>query len=204
MYKAKQISILVGYKSELIKKELKKFKEIKLRYIKIKDYQKFGHAFTWFKYKKFWIKEKKKLLLIHTDIIFDEKILINIIKSRRKNIIGMKDKKNHKMTKGSFVIKTDSKNLINEINFLKYLKRFSGEIIGINKISRPLMENIFKFMDFNFRYKENKFLSWEQIINEYIFQERPKIYVLPKQNYNWVNINRVSDLKKVKKIFGKL
>ena len=116
----------------------------------------------------------------------------------------MKDKKNHKMTKGSFVIKTDSKNLINEINFLKYLKRFSGEIIGINKISRPLMENIFKFMDFNFRYKENKFLSWEQIINEYIFQERPKIYVLPKQNYNWVNINRVSDLKKVKKIFGKL
>ena len=61
-YKAKKISILVGYKSYLIKKELKKIKNINFKYIQIDYYRKYGHGFTWYKYKNYWKKERKKFL----------------------------------------------------------------------------------------------------------------------------------------------
>tara|TARA_B100000586_G_C20115683_1_gene433252 strand:+ start:2874 stop:3629 length:756 start_codon:yes stop_codon:yes gene_type:complete len=201
---AKSISILVGYKSDLLKNELKKFKQIKFKFIKIKGFKKYGHAFTWYSYKKFWQKNKKKILLMHTDIIFDEKILTNILKSKKENIIGMKDKMGHKMGQNSFVIRTNSKNEIKEINFLKFLNNFSGEIIGINKISSQLMGKIFEFMDFEFKNSRNKYLSWEQIINKFIIKQKPKIYSLTNQKYNWININKISDLKKANRAFNTL
>ena len=201
---AKNISILVGYKFDLIKSELKKIKQIKFKFIKIKGFKKYGHSFTWYSYKKFWEKNKKELLLIHTDIIFDEKILINILKSKKENIIGMKDKKGHKMGRNSFAIRTNAKNEIKEINFLKFLDNFSGEIIGINKISSRLMGKIYKFMDFEFKNNQNKYLSWEQIINKFIIKKKPTIYSLTNQKYNWININKVSDIKEANRVFNKL
>ena len=200
-FKAKKISILVGYKSYLIKKELNKFKNVNFKYIEIDNYRKYGHGLTWYKYKNYWKKRKKKILLVHTDIIFDEKFIKNILRSKKDNIIGIKDKKRSKVRQSSFVVDVNSKNQINKIDYLKNSKKYAGEIIGINKISGNLMQKIFNFMSMMFKDEKNKFLSWEQIINQFIIINKPPLYALNNQVYPWININKISDLKKAIKQF---
>ena len=201
-YKAKKISVLVGYKSHLIKKELKKINKIKFKYIKIDNYKKYGHGFTWYKYKNYWEKRNKNFLLLHTDIIFDEKFIKNILKNKRQNIIGIKDKKKSKMKKSSFVVQANSRNQINKITYLKDSKKAIGEIIGINKISKSLMQKIFNFMHDFFKDEKNRFLSWEEVMNKFIITNKPQIYALNNQTFSWININKISDLKKAVKQFG--
>lgn len=203
-YKAKKISILVGYKSYLIKKELKKIKNINFKYIQIDNYRKYGHGFTWYKYKNYWKKRKKKILIIHTDIIFDERFIKNILRNKKENIIGIKDKKRSQMKQSSFVVQVNSSNQVNKIIYLKNSKKHVGEIIGINKISSNLMQKIFNFMHEMFKDEKNKFLSWEQVMNEFIIRNKPPVYVLNNQIYPWVNINKISDFKKAVKQFREI
>ena len=50
---AKEINIILGYKSNMIIKYLKKFKGIKFNFIKIKDFKKNGHGCSWHAFKNF-------------------------------------------------------------------------------------------------------------------------------------------------------
>ena len=58
-------------------------------------------------------------------------------------------------------------------------------------------------MDTFFKKKENKKLSWENVLNEFILKN-PKIFkILNNQKYNWVNINKKKDLIIAKKLSKK-
>ena len=176
---SKKINIIVGYKSKKIKKFIK-FNRIKnINFIKIRDYRKNGHAYTWYKFKKYWLVNRKKLLFLHSDILFDNLILKNLI----------------------LVVSTHKhKNLIKEIGYKENIKKPFGEIIGINKFSIKTSEKIFHFMD-SFFSKGSKKLPWEIFLNSFIQKSKIKFYVLSNQNYNWSNINYLSDFKNAKKIF---
>ena len=50
--------------------------------------------------------------------------------------------------------------------------------------------------------EKNRFLSWEQVINKFIISNNPPIYVLNNQTFPWININKISDLKKAIKQFS--
>ena len=50
---------------------LKKIKGIKINFIKINGYKKNGHSYSWFMYRAQWFKERKPVILFHTDIHFD-------------------------------------------------------------------------------------------------------------------------------------
>ena len=198
--KATKISVMVGYKSQKIKQELRKIKEVKFKFIKVKNYKTHGHSYTWYLFNKFWNK-KKDILLLHTDIIFNENILDNILRSNTKNIIGIKSKKQHLLNPNSFVVQADYKSKIKKIDHLKNLQKYAGEIIGINKISIGTMKLFFKFMEKKFRKKDNRYLSWEYVMNMFINETKVKLFILHNQTTEWVNINRVSDLKRAKKLF---
>ena len=61
----------------------------------------------------------------------------------------------------------------------KRIKNFSpqGEILGINKFSKKTTENLFNYMD-TFFDKNNKKLSWENVLNKYIQLKLDKFYIL--------------------------
>ena len=189
----KFVSIIVGYKAKLIIKHLKKIKGIKFNFIKITQYRKNGHGYSLYQFKDQWKKEPKPLLMIHTDIIFEDNYLDNIIKDKKSNIIGIKGVKNHILKKDSFVVKDDNRGIMNKIGRRWQIKAPSGEIIGLNKISSQTTKNLFKFMDKFFNDKKNRLLSWEQVINKYINFKSDKFYCLKKQYYKWININKMSD-----------
>ena len=194
---AKRISMVVGYRSQMLIKFLKKVKGIKINFIKIRGYKKNGHSYSWFKYRNQWFKEKKPLVLIHTDIHFDPIYLDNIIKSKKNNIIGLKHKTNHKFKRNSLVVKIDKKNKIKQINRADRINKPQGEIIGINKFSKETTGKIFKFME-KFFTIGNKTLSWEIFLDHYIQQTKESFFVLKNQSYSWININTFGDYLKAK------
>ena len=194
---AKNISIIVGYKSKMLIKFLKKIKGIKKNFIKIYGYKKNGHSYSWFMYKDQWYKEKKPMFLIHTDIHFDPIYLDNIMKSKKNNIIGLKHKTNHKFKRNSLVVKIDKKNKIKQINRANRINKPQGEIIGINKFSKETTGKIFKFMEKFFTVR-NKTLSWEIFLNHYIQQTKESFFILKNQSYSWININTFGDYLKAK------
>ena len=191
--KLKKVSLIVGFKSYQIVKELKNFKGIEFNYIKIKDYKVNGHACSWHAFKDKWMKIKKPILLIHTDIYFDELYLDNIIKNKKKNIIGVHS--NNKLYRNdSIMVNCNKDNKVESLNFLKQSKFFVGEVLGINKISKNTSKNLFLFMD-NFLINDNKKLSWEFMLNYFIDMYRDKFYAINNQTYIWKNVNYIKDYR---------
>ena len=197
--KAEDINIIVGYKSKMIIEHVKKIKGIKVNFIKVKNYRINGHGCSWHSFKKTWMKKNKPILLLHSDIIFNPKFLDNICSSKRKNVIGIHSN-NKKFRKKSLMVEANEKDKIKSINFIENMNKYSGEIIGINKISRKSSRKIFSFMD-KFLIKKNKKLSWELVIDSYIKKTNDSLHILRKQNYSWANINYLKDYIGVKKFY---
>jgi len=194
---AKKISIIVGYKSQMLINFLKKIKKIKINFIKIRGYKKNGHSYSWFLYKNYWLKEKKPMILFHTDIHFDPIFLDNILISKKSDIIGVKCKEYHTLKKRRYFVEVNNKNKIKKINSIDKINRPQQEVIGINKFSAKTTKNIFDFMG-KFFNKNNKFLQWETLIDHYIRKTNDSIFILKKQNYSHVNINTIDDYYKAK------
>lgn len=198
----KEIFIGIGFKSDKIRKELKKFKNIKIKYYKISDFEKKGSVYTLFKFKKLWVKKKKNVIMLHSDIIFDKKYLLNIIKSKKKNIIGVKKINKRKIKKKGFVVNIDKNFQLNEINYNSNLKSSYGEIICINKFSSKFFSDLLNYFDKQFLFGRNK-ETWEWLVSEFNIISKEKISVLKNQKYKWINMNTFSDYIKAKKLFFK-
>ena len=190
------IYMIIGYKSEMIINYLKK-KNFNIKFIKIDNYRK-GHSYTFYYFKRFWNKiSSKSLIFLHADIVFDRKFLKNIIYSKKKNLIGIKKSNYERLKSNVFHVRLDQDCVVKEINLKKNLKnkRVYGEIIGVNKFSRELLNKIFRYMQKRFKIKKNQNLSWEILINSFIQLNKNHLFALKKQNFKWININRIKDYK---------
>ncbi len=189
--KIKELSLILGFKSNLIIKELKNLNDIKFNFIKIKDYRHNGHACSWHAFKNHWSITKKPIILMHADIYFDEKYLNNILTSKKKNIIGIHS--NQKIYRNdSIMAYCNNKNILESLNYFKKDKSFFGETLGINKVSRETSNKLFLFMD-SFLKKDKKKLSWEFMLNYFLKKKGDQFYVLKNQKYIWKNVNYLED-----------
>lgn len=199
--KIKELSIIVGFQSHQIINELKQFNDIKFNFIKIKNYRNNGHACSWHAFKKKWQILKKPIILLHTDIFFDERYLNNILSSKKQNIIGIHSNKKF-YRPDSVVAKCKKNNQLESLNYLKNEKSFTGEVLGINKISKKTSEKLFLFMD-KFLIKERKKLQWEFMLNFFIKKYSNFFYVLKNQTFFWTNVNYHKDYKNLVRKFKK-
>ena len=196
---AKKVTIIVGYKKDVLINYLKKIKSLELNYISVKKFRKYGHACSWHSFKNEWIKDKKPLLLFHTDIFFNPIFLDNILKSKKQDIIGTKSQNKALLKENSFVVKTNKVNRIFSID--RYIKNkvSNREILGINKLSKKMTKKIFSFMD-KYLIKDKKYLSWEDFISFFIKKTKSSIYTLNNQKFFWININKYKDYISIKNL----
>ena len=190
----KEVYAVIGYKSFEIKKYLKKYeKSIELKFIFNKNYSTYGSSFSWISAEKEWLKKKKNILMLHGDIVFDEKLLLNIFNDKNKDVIGTVKKKFNLIKKSGFVVDKTNKNTIKSINHKKfYKKKIFNEIACINKFSIETQIEIFKFMKKYFK-KVSKKHTWEYVINDYITSENKILYTNKSKFYYWHNVNTKQD-----------
>lgn len=195
------VNFILGYKSKLIINELNKL-NLNFNILHNKNYKSTGSVFSWYLAKKMWEKnKKKKFLILHSDIFFDPKFLNSILSSKQHNIIGIK-KFNEKYYKDkNLYVCADNTNIVKDISYGKYLnkKKIKGQILCINKLSRKMTDEFFKYCSNSFKKnKKNKDLTWEVLMNNFIKEENKKFHVLTNQNYYWFNVNTKADLNELK------
>ena len=135
--------------------------------------------------------------MFHTDLVFSGKFLDNIIKSKKKNIIGVKKSNKQKLKKKSFVAEVDKYMKIIKIGRLNEVKKPYGEIICVNKFSRETFEKLNFFLK-NYFKKNSKNITWEYPMSD--FAHTSNLHTLKNQNYEWININTKKDLNEANKL----
>lgn len=198
----KEVFIGLGFKAEKIKKKLRNFKKIKIKYYKIHNFKKNGSVYTLYKFKRLWTKKKQDVIMLHSDIIFDEKFLLNIIESKKKNIVGVKKTSKNLIKKKGFAVNISKKFELNEINHNFNIKKPYGEIICINKFSSKFFSNLLNYLKIQFMLGRN-IETWEWLLSDFIKMRREKVHILKNQVYRWINMNTFSDYLKAKKLFFK-
>ena len=86
----------------------------------------------------------------------------------------------------------NKKNILKKLDYFTKSKKFSGEVLGINKVSKETCKKLFLFMD-SFLIKDKKKLSWEFMLNFFLKKNLDCFYVLKNQKYMWKNINYLED-----------
>ena len=180
--KIKELAIIVGFKSQQIVKELKDVSGVEFKFIKIRNYRSNGHACSWHAFKNHWLKSKKPIILMHTDIYFDERYLDNILKSKKRKIIGIHSNKEI-YRKDSIMVNCNKKYIVENLDYFQANKSNFGEVLGINKISKKTSENIFLFMD-KFLIKDKETFMGIHV-KFFLKMKKDKFHVLKAQKYIW-------------------
>ena len=101
-----KVNITVGFKKIRIIKYLKK-KKIKYNLINIKNYNKCGSVYSWYKSKNVIKNNKKFFLLLHSDLLFHNSYLEKIFKCRKQNVILTTDFYKEKTNSKSWMVYYD-------------------------------------------------------------------------------------------------
>tara|TARA_B100000886_G_scaffold317208_1_gene256340 strand:+ start:508 stop:1272 length:765 start_codon:yes stop_codon:yes gene_type:complete len=194
-----EIFILVGYKKELIKKSLTKYKnKIKVNFYENKKFRISGHGYSLYSLlNNFSIKND--LLIIHGDLFFDNKIINLLLKNEKKNII-MIDEKFSILTNDEVVVLGKNNKVSRIVKFNNKLKNIVGEIVGINKWSLEFQKKYMSYCKKLFKNEGINF-NWEPIIDRMLLENEIKSLNFNKiYKKKWININYKEDYAYAKKI----
>ena len=207
LHKINSINIIIGYKKNYFK-----FKGVK--YFLNNNYKKNNILESLFSAKKILNGE---CLIAYSDIIFKEKILKNIIKSKfpisivvdtdwKKNYIGRKYHPYSEAEKAYI----NKKNEIVRIGKDLKLNNSNSEFIGMLKLNNEGCKIFKKYYSLaKKKYKEKKFFGSVNIQKAYItdflkylISKKIKIYCV-KIKSNWREIDTTEDLAKAQNFFKK-
>ena len=183
------IILVVGYEKKQYYDLAKNYSEITI--IENDEYLIKGSYFS-----LLHIKEvvKEDILLLDSDIIYEERVLKKLINNIEKNIIIVSDEKGQK--EESFVEEKDGY-LYRISKDKRELKNIQGEMLGIAKISFELLQNIFKLNI------ENLSFAYEYAISECV--NKNKIKILKIDSLVWGEIDTKEHLEYVvKKVYPRL
>lgn len=183
------IILVVGYEKKQYYDLAKNYSEITI--IENDEYLIKGSYFS-----LLHIKEvvKEDILLLDSDIIYEERVLKKLINNIEKNIIIASDEKGQK--EESFVEEKDGY-LYRISKDKRELKNIQGEMLGIAKISFELLQNIFKLNI------ENLSFAYEYAISKCV--NKNKIKILKIDSLVWGEIDTKEHLEYVvKKVYPRL
>ena len=197
---AKEINIVLGFEYRKILKKLRNYKNIKIRYVVINDFINNGSVWSLYKSYNLWkIRKKKRILMFHTDLLFSSKFLDNIIKSKKKDIIGVRYVRKQKFKKESFVVEVNKLMKVKKIGKLPEVDDPYGEIICINKFSHKTFKKLIQYLKNYFR-NNSKSVTWEYPLSE--FAKICDLFILKNQKFKWININTKKDLLEARRRVG--
>lgn len=202
----KNFSFVVGYKKEKIVNLIKKkfIKNIKYKFYNNLNFKNFGNAYSLYLGIK---KNRKNILIIDGDLVFQKEILDNITNMTKGGLLvgygNINDEECAKtlIDKNGFIKKTIDKRHLSSFEKKKYI--FDGEAIGIIILQKKDVLKLIKTCKKFFYFKKNLILNWEKLINKYLETNKLFSYKI-KKIYKWVEIDTYNDYCKAIKLFRKI
>ena len=196
--------MVLGYKKELIKKEIKsKKKYFNINFVNNNNFKKFGNSYSLFKGLK---KTRGNCLIFDGDVIYSKKILKNFITKGYDSsfLVGKTSIRNIEcakvlVDKEGYVRKTIDKRLIKKSELKKH--KFVGEAIGVIKVTNNVKNIMIKDMNNFFKVKKNLPLNWEHFMNEFLTNNH--IRYNKTLNSQWIEIDTKEDYVRAISLFKK-
>lgn len=149
------IAVVVGFQAKLLKKYLtNKYKDIIWNFIENQEYGNTHPAYSLWLAKNYL---KDSIIYFNADVLFDKKILKNIIESPYPSITALK-KTEWDQEEVNIII--NNKSRVIEIGKHINSKKSSGEFIGITKFGPDFIDHLIKSLDFFIKNNQkNKFAA---------------------------------------------
>jgi len=184
-----EIFVVTGHYSDLIQKHLKK-KNVKI--IKNEKYNIFDNLYSFWCVKNFITND---FICIYGDLVFDEKLLLEIIKNRNNCL--MVDDPIYKFDNHSVEIKN---NLIKNINFNYDALKHNGQFIGILKFNKSSLSLLKKSIN---ELEKNENLDGEFIrLIQSLIKNKMIIHAYNVNKKIWINVNNKIKLDSARKQFN--
>ncbi len=198
-FKDSDIFIVTGFKANLIKNKTKN----KYNYVHNKNYKTTNMVYSLnLSLRK--ITENTDILVIYSDIIFDEKCLSLVIKSKKK-ITTLVDKDWLKKWKLKKNYKNDIEELLIKNNKIvklgkktNNLENISGRFVGITKLSRSILKDFRNSELLDKILKKNKKVDFTNFLMILIKMKYSVNSIL--KNLKWAEFDTIDDFKKFKKL----
>lgn len=138
------VVIITGFCSEKIKSSIAKWEiGITIDFVNNPDYQSTNNMYSLFLARPFL--ENSGMLLLDSDILFDERIIPLLLESGGSNVIALRESPN--LSEEEIKVTLDSSGCVKEINKSVNPKEAIGESIGIELFDAEATDSLFEIMD---------------------------------------------------------
>lgn len=202
IYNLSRIIIVIGYKGQELKQYIiKKHTNLNILFIENSVFDKTNNIYSlWLTKEEF---SKEDTILLESDLIFEDKILENAIKSPYKNCALVS--KYQTWMDGTMVRIDDDDNIVNFIpkRAFKYSDtQFYYKTVNIYKFSQDFIVN--HYLPFLEAYiqvlGENEY--YEQVLRVITLIDNTGLKALPIKSLNWYEIDDIQDLRIAETIFA--
>lgn len=200
-YKVNDVVLVVGYKSEVLIDYISKLElDVKVTYIYNKEYNTTNNIYSLFLAKPEILKED--ILLLESDLIFDEQVIEKLVSSPEKNLAVVSSYE-HWMD-GTCVEIDEKKNITNFIFSNDFNFNFTDKLyktVNIYKFSLDFMKSYIILLETYLKIKDKK--DYYETIFRYLIQIRPKeLKALVLENEKWYEIDNKEDLEIAEGLFS--
>jgi choline kinase len=191
---------VTGYKEDMIKDFVnKRFPGINRIFITNPDYENNNNSYS------LWMTKDHvngNILLLDSDILFDEKIITLLLTSGHENCLAVNFTDN--LDEEQIKVILDRENRVIEIGKEISIEKSAGESIGIEKFSGYFMKELFAILDrkISLENNVNEFYeaSFQEVINN--ADSRNSIYAADVSEFTCIEIDTVQDYENAQKIIN--
>lgn len=190
----RRVTAVVGYLKEVFYREIgDRYGKLELRYVDAPDYETTGHGWSLYLAREGWSGERRPLVLLHADLVYDPRILQRVLADGAPDVISVDD---------HFQVKTGDEVLVcgrgDRISGLRKVAEAPadvlGEVIGINRWSPDFAAELFAFME-GFFARHGRNYNWEPVVDAFIPQSGRPLVPLRAGGLAWMNVNHPQDLE---------
>jgi len=185
-----EIIIVTGYLENQIKDFMKvRFPQLNISYIHNKVYSSTNNIYS------LWLVKDSVLgddmLMMDSDILFDEHIISKLVNSGYKNCIALK---RHNVLDEEIKVKVDTKGHVLEIGKEVKPSEAAGESIGIEIFGRETLSLLYKILDRKILVDKSVNDFYEAAFQELV-NNGSEVFIVDSTEYFCMEIDTESDLK---------
>jgi len=188
----KEITVVIGYLAENVRKKFRNYREANIKFITNKDYIKTNNMYSLMLAQK---ENQNGFILMNGDVLFDSKIIKALIESDHGNVFPV-DQNNYYQEAMKIIVKDG---LIKSISKDIPASESSGCSVDIYKFSKQGSKKLFEKIN-DIIKNQKRVNQWTEMAIQEIFS-KINVYPVYIGGNKWMDIDDFDDLKKAKKIF---
>jgi len=189
-----RITAIVGYRQAVFHEQIgTRWGRLRLRYVESPDFASTGHGWSLFQARELWRRERRPVLLVHADVLYDGRILEKLLDAPGPDVAAV-DNHFESKTGDEVLVHGDRARITGIRKIGGPTEAVLGEVVGLNRWSPAYMEELFEFMDAFFA-AQGRDHNWEPVVDAFLAGAARPLRPLLTDGLPWININYEEDLR---------